>query len=186
MLKQTERKETFFDNYVWNNFIPKEHRYVKIKELINVDFIPALVKDTYKNENPQGNNAIDPKTLFLICIAEFLENLSDVKIVERIAEMPVLKWFVGLSPSDKVPDDSTVCKFRTQRMGDERFKEAFDNSRSKLIQFYSESIDSIKEENNNNLEPKENHQKFSSRITFFLTVLGVSYFFFVKIILNFL
>ena len=28
----------------------------------------------------------------------------------------------------------------------ERFKEAFDNSRSKLIQFYSESIDSIKEE----------------------------------------
>ena len=72
MLKQTERKETFFDNYVWNNFIPKEHRYVKIKELINVDFIPALVKDTYKNENPQGNNAIDPKTLFLICIAEFL------------------------------------------------------------------------------------------------------------------
>ena len=125
MLKQTERKETFFDNYVWNNFIPKEHRYVKIKELINVDFIPALVKDTYKNENPQGNNAIDPKTLFLICIAEFLENLSDVKIVERIAEMPVLKWFVGLSPSDKVPDDSTVCRFRTQRMGDERFKEAF-------------------------------------------------------------
>lgn len=125
MLKQKEYKDNFFDTYVWNNFIPKDHRYVKIKELLNIDFITDLVKDTYKNENPQGNNPIDPRTLFLICIAEFLENLSDVKIVERISETPVLKWFVGLAPSDKVPDDSTVSKFRTQRMGDERFKEAF-------------------------------------------------------------
>lgn len=127
MLKQIEHKENFFDAYVWNNFIPKDHRYVKIKELIKVDFIPDLVKDTYKNENPQGNNPVDPRTLFLICIAEYLENLSDVKIVEKIAETPVLKWFVGLSPADKVPDDSTVCKFRTQRMGEEKFKEAFYN-----------------------------------------------------------
>lgn len=127
MLKQIEHKESFFDNYVWNNFIPQDHKYVKIKGLINVDFIPALVKDTYKNENPQGNNPVDPRTLFLICIAEYLENLSDVKVVEKIAETPVLKWFVGLAPSDKVPDDSTVCKFRTQRMGEEKFKEAFYN-----------------------------------------------------------
>jgi len=127
MFKQIEHKESFFDNYVWNNFIPQDHKYVKIKGLVNVDFIPGLVKDTYKNENPQGNNPVDPRTLFLICIAEYLENLSDVKVVERISEMPVLKWFVGLAPSDKVPDDSTVCKFRTQRMGEEKFKEAFYN-----------------------------------------------------------
>lgn len=119
------RNESFFDTYVWDNFIPQDHKYVKIKGLINVDFIPDLVRDTYKNDNPQGNNPIDPKVLFLICLVEYIENLSDVKIVERIAEMPVLKWFVGLAPSDKVPDDTTVSMFRTKRMGDNGFKEAF-------------------------------------------------------------
>ena len=125
MLKHKEYKETFFDDYVWSNFIPKDHKYVKIKGLINVDFIPDLVKDSYKNENPQGNDPIDPRILFLICIVEYLENLSDVQVVQKIAEIPVLKWFVGLAPSDKAPDDTTLCKFRTQRMGEQNFKEAF-------------------------------------------------------------
>ena len=127
MLKQIEHKENFFDSYVWDNFIPKDHKYVKIKGLVNVDFIPDLVKDSYKNENPQGNTAIDPKTLFLICLVEYIENLSDVKVVERISEMPVLKWFVGLASQDKIPDDTTISKFRTQRMGEFKFKEAFYN-----------------------------------------------------------
>lgn len=125
MLKQIEHKETFFDSYVWDNFIPRDHKYVKIKGLINVDFIPELVRDSYKNENPQGNDPIDPRILFLVCIVEYLENLSDVQVVQRIAEVPVLKWFSGLAPSDKVPDDTTLCKFRTQRMGEQKFKEAF-------------------------------------------------------------
>jgi transposase len=125
MLKQKEYKETFFDDYVWSNFIPQDHKYVKIKGLINVDFIPDLVRDNYKNENPQGNDPIDPRILFLICIVEYLENLSDVQVVQKVAEVPVLKWFVGLAPSAKVPDDTTLCKFRTQRMGEQNFKEAF-------------------------------------------------------------
>lgn len=125
MLKEIPYKENFFDSYVWNNFIPQDHKYVKIKGLINVDFIPALVKDSYKNNNPQGNNPIDPRVLFLTCLVEYIENLSDVKVVEKIAEVPVLKWFVGLAPSDKVPDDTTVSMFRTKRMGDIGFKEAF-------------------------------------------------------------
>jgi hypothetical protein len=125
MLKHKEYKETFFDSYVWNNFIPKDHKYVKIKGLIDVNFIPELVKDSYKNEHPQGNDPIDPRILFLMCIVEYLENLSDVQVAQKLAEVPVLKWFVGLAPSDKVPDDTTLCKFRTQRMGEENFKEAF-------------------------------------------------------------
>jgi len=125
MLKQKESQGTFFDDYVWSNFIPKDHKYVKIKGLINVDFIPDLVRNSYKNENLRGNDPIDPRILFLICIVEYLENLSDVQAVQRVAEMPVLKWFVGLAPSDKVPDDTTLCKFRTQRMGEQNFKEAF-------------------------------------------------------------
>ncbi|MEK7377100.1 MAG: transposase, partial [Candidatus Margulisiibacteriota bacterium] len=112
MLKQKENNESFFDSYVRDNFISKDNKYVKIKSLINVDFIPELVRDSYKNENNRGNPSFDPRTLFLICIVEYLENLSDVKIVEKIAETPVLKWFGGLSPSDKTPDDSTVSLFR--------------------------------------------------------------------------
>ena len=125
MLKLRANQETFYDNYVWDNFIPQDDNYVKIKGLINIEFIPDLVKDSYKNENMTGNDSCDPRTLFLMNLVQYIENLSDKKVVEKISRMPVLKWFVGLSAQDKVPDDTTLSKFRTQRMGEENFKEAF-------------------------------------------------------------
>lgn len=97
---------------------------MKIKSLINVDFIPELVRDSYKNENNRGNPSFDPRTLFLICIVEYLENLSDVQLVQRIAEIPVLKWFVNLSPSDKTPDNSSgnyITQWGSNGTGDGQF-----------------------------------------------------------------
>lgn len=116
---------TFFDDYIWNNFVPKDHPLVKIKEFIKLDFMGDLVKDSYSNEHYAGRDPIDPRTLFLICLLEFIEGLSDGQAVAKVFEAPVYRWFVGLSTEDKVPDDTTISFFRTQRMGEEKFKQAF-------------------------------------------------------------
>jgi len=115
----------FFDEYIWNNFIPKDNPLVKIKAFIKLDFLEYLVKDSYSNENPAGRDPIDPRTLFLICLLEFIEGLSDVQAVAKVFEVPAYRWFVGLSTEDKVPDDTTISFFRVQRMGEEKFKAAF-------------------------------------------------------------
>lgn len=116
---------TFFDDHVWSNFIPKDHPLVKIRAFIKLDFLEELVKDSYSNENPAGRDPIDPRTLFLICLLEFIEGLSDGQAVAKVYETPVHRWFVGLSTEDKVPDDTTISFFRVQRMGEKKFKTAF-------------------------------------------------------------
>ena len=116
---------SFFDDHVWNNFVPKDHPLVKIREFLKLNFIEELVKDNYSNEHYAGRDPIDPRTLFLVCLLEFIEGLSDARVVAKIFEVPVYRWFVGLSTEDKVPDDSTISFFRTQRMGEEKFKQAF-------------------------------------------------------------
>lgn len=115
----------FFDDYVWNNFIPKDHILVKTKEFINLDFIEPLIKDSYKNDHYAGRDPIDPRTMFLICLLEFIERLSDREAEKKLVEVPIYRWFVDLCPTDKVPDASTISFFRTKRMGEARFKEAF-------------------------------------------------------------
>ena len=116
---------TFFDEYVWNNFIPKDDPLVKIKQFINLEFMEALVKDSYKNDHYAGRDPIDPRTLFLACLLEYIEGYSDVEAAKKIQRMPLYRWFVGLSFEDKAPDDTTISFFRTHRMGEEKFKTAF-------------------------------------------------------------
>jgi transposase len=127
MLKMNHNyKENFFDEYVWNNFIDTDNKLVKIKEFIDLDFIEDLVEDSYKNDHFAGRDPIDPRILFLTCLLEFIEELSDVKAEEKLFAVPLYRWFVGLTPQDKVPDASTISFFRVNRMGEEKFKTAFD------------------------------------------------------------
>lgn len=116
---------TFFDDYIWNNFVPQDDPLVKIRNFLNLDFIGPLVKENYNHEHYAGRDPIDLRILFLICLLEFIEGLSDLQVVKRLHRTPLYRWFVGLSTEDKVPDDSTISFFRTQRMGEEKFKSAF-------------------------------------------------------------
>lgn len=116
---------TFFDDYIWNNFVPKDDPLVKIRNFLNLDFIGPLVKENYSNDHYAGRDPIDPRTLFLICLLEFIEGLSDLQVVKKLHRMPLYRWFVGLSTEDKIPDDTTISFFRAQRMGEEKFKQSF-------------------------------------------------------------
>lgn len=126
MTLKNNPQSDFFDEYVWEHFIPRDHKLTKIKEFLDVEEIPESVKESYSNGSAAGNPSFDPRTLFLICVLEYLEDLSDIKVVEKIREIPVYRWFVGLSPKDNVPDNSTVSYFRCRRMGEGGYRRAFD------------------------------------------------------------
>ncbi len=126
MLKPTAPEKSFFDDFVARNFIPPDHRLVKIKEFLNLDFLEPLVKDAYNNENNLGRTPIEPKVLFMACLLEYLENLSDVEVSKKIFEVPLYRYFVGLGLTGRAPDDTTISFFRLNRMGEEKFKVAFE------------------------------------------------------------
>jgi len=138
MLKLKPNYEnSFFDDYVWKNFVSEKDDLVKIKEFINLEFLAPILEEKYSNENKFGRTPIDPRILFMILLLEFIENLSDVKVVKQLRRVPLYRFFVGLSPLDPIPDDSTLSFFRTQRMGEEKFKTAFDNV---VKQLYDEGL----------------------------------------------
>jgi len=134
MLKQTAAEKSFFDDFVARNFISPDHKLVKIKEFLNLDFLEPLVKDAYNNGNNLGRIPIEPRVLFMACLLEYLENLSDVEVSKKIFEVPLYRYFVGLGLEDKAPDDTTISFFRLNRMGEERFKVAFEQVIAQLYE----------------------------------------------------
>jgi transposase len=73
----------------------------------------------------QGVIQLTQEPFFLICLLEFIEGLSDIQVIKKLQRVPLYRWFVGLSTEDKVPDDTTISFFRVKRMGEEKFKQAF-------------------------------------------------------------
>lgn len=125
MLKMKPGYNTnFFDDYVRENYIPKDAPLVKIKEFLDLDFIEPLICNSYKNDNNLGRDPIDPRTMFLICLLEYIEGFSDLKMEEKLRLTPLYRWFVDLCPTDDIPDASTISFFRIHRMGEEKFAAA--------------------------------------------------------------
>lgn len=119
-------KGTFFDEYIENNYIPKDHPLIKIKKFVNLDFLLPLVKDSYKNDTSVGRDPIDPRVLFMSLLLAYIENLSDIETARQLKIVPLYRYFVGLTAEDKIPDDTTLGFFRNNRMGEEKFKMAFE------------------------------------------------------------
>jgi len=117
-------ENTFYDEYIQSTYFLEGHYLLKIKDFVKLDFLEPLLRNSYKNRHSAGRDPIDPRTLFMVLLLEYLENLSDLKVVEKLKLIPLYRFFVGLSPEDKIPDDTTLSYFRTQRLGEEKTKAA--------------------------------------------------------------
>jgi len=61
---------------------------------------------------------------FKVVFLEFLHDLSDRQVEERVNLPLACKWFVGLQPEESGPDHSTLCRFHS-RLGPEKFQQIF-------------------------------------------------------------
>ena len=131
MLGKNNPQIDIFNHMIFERLIPKDHLLVKIDSIIDFSFVYDMVKDKYSDI---GRTSEDPAMMLKICLMEFLYTLSDKKVIKRIQTDIAFRWFLSLSIEDEVPDDTTICHFRTNRMGEEKFDEFFNGIVRKCIE----------------------------------------------------
>jgi len=123
MLGKTDPQASFFDSYVEEYFLPKEHELLKIKEKVDFSFIEEETEDLYAKA--VGRTSYPPEVMFKILFLEFYYNLSDVEVVKQLRFNVLFRCFVGIKIEDPLPDDTSLVVFR-KRLGEERFERIFD------------------------------------------------------------
>ncbi len=78
MLGKTDPEASFFDSYVEEYFLPREHELLKIKSEIYFSFIEEETKDLYAKV--AGRPSYPPEVMFKILFLEFYYSLSDVEV----------------------------------------------------------------------------------------------------------
>lgn len=122
MLKKNNGQIDIFNHMIFEKLIPKNHLLVKIDSIIDFSFVYEKVKDKYSNV---GRGSKDPVMMVKILLLEYLYNLSDVEVADRINTDVAFRWFLGLGIDDEVPDDTTISYFRVKRLGEEDFDTFF-------------------------------------------------------------
>ena len=122
MLGKQDGRKDFFDGYVEQRLLPKEHELLDIDKQIDFSFVEEEVKDLYCADN--GRPCYPPEQMFRILFLEYYYNLSDVEVIKQLQVNILFRRFVGLSLEDPVPDDSSLSVFR-DRLGEERFQHLF-------------------------------------------------------------
>lgn len=122
MLKKNSGQIDMFNHMIFEKLVPKNHLLVKIDSIIDFSFVYEKVKDKYSSV---GRGSKDPVMMVKIFLLEYLYNLSDVEVVNRINTDIAFRWFLGLSIDDEVPDDTTVSHFRVKRLREEDFEDFF-------------------------------------------------------------
>jgi transposase len=122
MLGKQDGKRDFFDSYVEQRLLPKEHELLDINARVDFSFVEEEVADLYCAGT--GRPSYPPEQVFRILFLEYYYNLSDVEVVCQLRFNILFRHFVGLSLDDAVPDDSSLSVFRS-RLGEERFRGLF-------------------------------------------------------------
>jgi IS5 family transposase len=117
MLGRRDPQGKFFDHYVYEKHLPREHELVRIHQEVDFSFVEEETRDLY--EERMGRPSWPPEVLFRMLFLEYYSNLSDVQVSEQCVYNMLYRWFVGLKVGEGTPDDTTLVVFR-KRLGQER------------------------------------------------------------------
>jgi transposase len=125
MLKAPSPQASFYGSYLYDRIIPADHLLRKINQVVDFSFIRDLVKDRYTPDF--GRPAEDPEFMLRLCLLQYLYGDSDREVEENAREKLSYKYFLGLAVDEISPDATTLCVFRAKRLGEDKFKEVFEN-----------------------------------------------------------
>jgi transposase len=124
MLKPRSPQESFFGSYLYDRIVPDDHLLRKINHVVDFSFAGEILKDRY---NPStGRPAEAPEFMVRLCLLQYLYGDSDRQVVENARLNLAYKYFLGLSVDAEVPDYTTISYFRAKRLGEEKFRQVFD------------------------------------------------------------
>lgn len=120
---------SFFDHSERLNALTRlNDPLVDLKRLIDFEiFRPLLTPVVSKPKvSASGRKAFDPVFMFKILIIQRLYNLSDEQVEFQINDRHSFQRFLGIKPNGKVPDFSTIWRFREALTEAEVVKPLFD------------------------------------------------------------
>ena len=82
VLGKQDGQRDFFDDYVEQRLLPKEHELLEVDERIDFSFVEEEVRDLYCASN--GRPSYPPEWMFRILFLEYYYNLSDVEVVKQL------------------------------------------------------------------------------------------------------
>src|SRR3989304_3492076 len=124
MLKPRSPQESFYGSYLYDRIVPVDHLLRKFNEVVDFSFAGERRKDRY---NPAiGRPAEDPEFMLRLCLLQYLYGDSDRQVVENARLNLAYKYFLGLAVDAEVPDYTPVSYFRAKRLGEEKFRQVFD------------------------------------------------------------
>lgn len=122
MLGKKDPQGRFFDHYVYESHLPRDHELVRINHEVDFSFVEEETRDLY--EEAMGRPSWPPEVLFRMLFLEYYANLSDVQVSEQCVYNFLYRWFVGLNVGEATPDDTTLVVFR-KRLGQGRMESFF-------------------------------------------------------------
>ena len=124
MLKPKPPQASFYGSYLYDRIVPLDHLLRKINAVVDFSFVNDLVKDRYTPAF--GRPAEDPEFMLRLCLLQYLYGDSDRQVEENARDKMSYKYFLGLAVDEEPPDYSTLCTFRAQRLGEEKFRQVFE------------------------------------------------------------
>jgi transposase len=127
MLRPKIPQGSFFvsGSYLYDKIVPADHLLRKINQVVDFSFVHELVKDRYTPDF--GRPAEDPEFMLRLCLLQYIYGDSDREVEENARINLAYKYFLGLAVDEEPPDHSTLCTFRSQRLGEEKFRQVFEN-----------------------------------------------------------
>ena len=122
MLGRHDGQIDIFNSMIYEQLIPKDHLLIKIDEIVDFSHIYDVVKDSYSHI---GRKSKDPVIMYKLCLLGYIYRLSDPQVVLRTQTDVAFRWFLRLKLDEKVPDDSVMSRFRTERLADQGVDEMF-------------------------------------------------------------
>jgi len=107
------------------------HILMKIDKLVNWHPIEKILETLYPSGT--GRPSFPVLTMFKIMLLQQWYNLSDPEMEFALADRIVFQRFLGVSVTDPVPDETTICRFRN------RMKEK--NLSEKLLELINDQLE---------------------------------------------
>ena len=103
--------------------VPPDHFYRHLERALDLAFVRDLVRDAYADI---GRPSIDPVVFFKLQLFLFFEGLrSERQLLRVVADRLSLRWYVGYSLTETLPDHSSLTRIR-ERYGLEIFRRFFE------------------------------------------------------------
>lgn len=134
MLKENKQMRMELSPYqgLYEAIIPRDHLLRRLKENIDFSFVNPMLRKQYC-EN-YGRPAKEPEMMFKLLFLKKLYDLSDERLISSAQTDMAYKYFLGLSPEDKMIDPSLLTKFRKTRITEDILEDMLKETIHQAIQ----------------------------------------------------